>query len=221
LEDRGRLAALAYGGGRATAVGLEVTEPVPGAERVAADLGEGTIAPYTAALRARGRLRAEGEVVEMAVPPGSAMFVRGNTEVLGLLGAKCRACGTVNTPPSIHPACIACGGTELDQVPLGRTGTVQTFVVNQTMPAPFVAPLPLVVVDLDDGSRLMTQGAGDGTDVEVGARVELLLRRFTVERGVPVYGYKAMVVFPSIEVRDRHGQPADEAKVSLGGGGSW
>ena len=118
------------------------------------------------------------------------MFVRGNTEVLGLLGARCIECGTVNTPPSVHPACIACGHDKFDTVALARRGVVQTFVVNQTMPAPFEAPLPLVVVDLADGSRIMLQGIGDGTDLAVGSPVELVLRRYTVERGVPVYGWK-------------------------------
>jgi len=221
MDERGRLSGLAYGGGRATAIGIEVNEPVPGAERVAADVVEGVVASYTAALRARGQLRPQGEAVEMAVPPGSAMFVRGNTEVLGLLGARCRTCDTVNTPPSIHPSCIACGGSDFEDVPLPRGGSVQTFVVNQTMPAPFVAPLPLVVVDLDDGSRLMTQAVGDGADLEIGARVDLVLRRFTIERGVPIYGYKAVVVFPSVEVREHEERPADITKVSLGGGGSW
>lgn len=193
LAAPGALGLLAYGGGRATAVVVEVDAPVPGSECAAADLAVGEATSYTSALRARGGLRPQGEVVEMAVPPGSAMFVRGSSEMLGLLGARCRACGTVNTPPSIHPACPACGGSSFDEVALPRTGTVQTYVVNRTMPAPFVAPLPLVVVDLDDGSRLMTQGLGDGSDLAVGTPVELVLRRYTVERGVPVYGYKAAV----------------------------
>lgn len=193
LEDPGPLQLLAYGGGRATGVRVQVDRAVPGANRVAADLAAGTPTTYAAVLRARRVLRPTGESVEMAVPPGSAMFVRGNTEVLGLLGARCVECGTVNTPPSIHPTCIACGHDKFDEVALARTGTVQTYVVNQTMPSPFEAPLPLVVVDLDDGSRIMLQGVGDGTDLAVGTRVELLLRRYTVERGVPVYGWKVAV----------------------------
>jgi uncharacterized OB-fold protein len=68
---------------------------------------------------------------------------------------------------------------------------VHTFVVNHTMPAPFVAPLPLAVIDLADGARLMLQVVGDGTDLEIGSPVELVLRRYAHERGVPVYGYKA------------------------------
>jgi uncharacterized OB-fold protein len=130
----------------------------------------------------------------MGVPPESAMLVRGAEEILGLLGGKCADCGTVSTPPSIHPTCIACGGPKLEPVALARTGTVHTFVVNQTMPAPFVAPLPIAVLDLDDGSRLMLQVTGDGSDLEIGRRVVLVLRKYAHERGAPVYGYKARVV---------------------------
>ena len=68
---------------------------------------------------------------------------------------------------------------------------MHTFVVNQTMPAPFVAPLPIAVLDMDDGARLMLQAIGDGTDIEIGRRVELVLRKYAHERGVPVYGFKA------------------------------
>ena len=76
-------------------------------------------------------------------------------------------------------------------VSLARRGVVHTFVVNHTMPPPFEAPLPLAVIDLDDGARIMLQVVGDGSDMEIGAQVELVLRRYAFERGVPVYGFKA------------------------------
>jgi hydroxymethylglutaryl-CoA synthase len=191
LTEPGPAALLAFGGGRATAVGVEVRSAVPGAARATADLAtEGVVASYAQVLRARGQLEPAGEHVEMAVPPGSAMFVRGNAEILGLIGGRCVECATVSFPQAIHPACLACGRDKFDPVPLARTGTVQTFVVNHAMPAPFVAPLPLVCVDLDDGSRVMFQGAGTGADLEIGGPVDLVLRRYAVERGVPVYGWK-------------------------------
>ena len=130
----------------------------------------------------------------MGVPPESAMFARGADEMLGLLGGRCVDCGTISTPPSIHPHCIACGGPKLEAVALARGGQVHTFVVNYTMPAPFVAPLPIAVLDMDDGARLMLQVIGDGSDIEIGRRVELVLRKYAHERGVPVYGFKAKAV---------------------------
>ena len=193
LDRPGTVAAVGYGGGRTTAVTIAVEAPVPGAgpDAVAAALTGGQPVDYARVLRSRRELVASGDPVPMGVPPGSAGFVRGNVEMLGLLGAQCVDCGTINTPPSIHPTCISCGGAKLEEVALARHGTVHTFVVNQTMPAPFVAPLPLVVVDLDDGARVMLQGtSADASSFAIGDRVGLMLRRYTLERGVPVYGYK-------------------------------
>ena len=190
LDEPGPLAIIGYGGGRATSILIEVDQPVAGAGKVEECLDKGQPATYTQVLRARGQLKPSGESVEMAVPPGSAMFVRDEREVLGLLGARCVECNTVNLPPSVHPSCPGCGGTKFDIQRLPTTGVVQTYVINQTMPAPFEAPLPLVVVDLSDGSRVQLQGADDGSDLAVGSEVELVPRRYTIERGVPVYGWK-------------------------------
>ena len=180
-----------YGGGRATAVVVEAALVVPGAVAVEA-LGPGRRASYPEALRARSQLEPMEDPIPMGLPPGGAAFVRGNPEMLGLFGARCDTCGTISTPPSIHPTCIGCGGAELQVVSLARRGTVQTFVVNQTMPPPFQAPLPLVVIDLADGARLMVQGSpADAASLAVGDEVTLSLRRYALERGIPVYGYKA------------------------------
>ncbi len=188
----GTTAIVATGGGRTTGVVVTATAPVPGAATARHRLTTGSrAATYAEVLRARGQLRPRGETIPMGVPPESALFARGADEMLQLLGGRCADCGTINTPPSIHPTCIACGGTKMDPVPLARHGVVHTFVVNQTMPAPFVAPLPIAVVDLDDGARVMLQVVGDGTDLAIGTEVDLVLRRYADERGVPVYGYKA------------------------------
>jgi hydroxymethylglutaryl-CoA synthase len=191
LDAAGLVAVVGTGGGRTTGVLINTDAPVPGAATTANALSGGRPASYTEALRARGQLQPVGETIPMGVPPESAMFVRGADEMLGLLGGRCVDCGTISTPPSIHPHCVNCGGPKLEPVALARGGAVHTFVVNQTMPAPFVAPLPIAVLDMDDGSRLMLQAIGDGTDIEIGRRVELVLRKYAHERGVPVYGFKA------------------------------
>ncbi len=191
LDTEGVVAIVGTGGGRTTGVLVHVESPVPGAAVARTSLEGGRAASYAEVLRARGQLNPVGETIPMGVPPGSAMFVRGADEMLGLLGGRCVDCGTISTPPSIHPHCVNCGGPKLEPVALSRTGTVHTFVVNQTMPAPFVAPLPIAVLDMDDGARLMLQAIGDGTDIEIGRSVELVLRKYAHERGVPVYGFKA------------------------------
>src|SRR5205807_4676053 len=168
LDAAGTVAIVGFGGGRATGVEINAKAPVRGAASVAHTITAGKPASYVDVLRARKQLVASGETVQMGVPPESAQFVRGADEMLGLLGARCVDCGTINTPPSIHPHCISCGSAKFVLTPIARHGVVHTFVVNYTMPAPFVAPLPLAVVDLDDGARVMLQVVGDGTDLAVG-----------------------------------------------------
>jgi hydroxymethylglutaryl-CoA synthase len=194
FDAPGTVAIVGTGGGRTTGILVHVDEPVPGAALIADALAGGRETSYAAALRARGQLESNGETIPMGVPPESAMFVRGADEMLGLLGGRCVDCGTISTPPSIHPHCVNCGGPKLEPVQLARGGQVHTFVVNHTMPAPFVAPLPIAVLDMDDGARLMLQAIGDGKDIEIGTRVDLVLRKYAHERGVPVYGFKARAV---------------------------
>ena len=191
LTDAGRAGAIAHGGGRTLGVTVESEAAVPGADSLAGLLEAGRDVPYTTALRTRGLLQPTGEPVPMGVPPGSAQFIRGGDELLSLKGARCVDCGTIATPPDTHPSCLSCGGGKLEVVPLARGGGVHTFFVNHAMPPPFIAPLPIAILDLDDGSRLMLQVTGGAEDLQIGERVELVLRRHVVERGAPVYGFKA------------------------------
>jgi uncharacterized OB-fold protein len=47
---------------------------------------------------------------------------------------------------------------------------------------------------MEDGARLMLQVVGDGSDVHIGTAAKLVLRKYAHERGVPVYGFKALPV---------------------------
>ena len=109
LGAAGTVGVVAYGGGRATGVAITVQAPVPGAAAVLDALAaDARPANYPTVLRARTQLTPNGETIPMGVPPESAMFVRGAHEMLQMLGGRCEDCGTINTPPSIHPHCIAC-----------------------------------------------------------------------------------------------------------------
>jgi uncharacterized OB-fold protein len=70
--------------------------------------------------------------------------------------------------------------------------------------------LPLAVIDLADGARVMLQVIGDGSDMRIGADVELVLRRYAFERGVPVYGFKGRAVADATGAA----APGDDAKSS-------
>jgi len=220
LAAPGPVCMVGTGGGRSTAVLLEVRSPVPGADLAltALDGGSRGTRPvtYASVLRSRGQLVPLADPVPMGVPPGSAAFVRGSEELLSLEGRRCSACGTIAVPPSIHPVCIACGNDSGELVHLARSGTVQTFVVNHTMPPPFEAPLPIAVVDLDDGSRVMLQGMPeDAVALAIGDRVDLELRRYALERGVPVYGFKV-----SRRIDQNGGPPGGSANGANGAAAS-
>jgi hydroxymethylglutaryl-CoA synthase len=97
-------------------------------------LEKGKLVTYMEAARSRGLIEAMTDPVPMGLPPGGAAFVRGNPEMLGLKGARCRNCATISTPPTVHPTCIGCGGDDLEIVPVSRRGSVQTFVVTTRRP---------------------------------------------------------------------------------------
>ncbi len=199
LQPGRTIGVVGYGGGRASGCTITVSAPVPGAADIADLLAKpGRTVNYPTVLRARTQIAPNGETIPMGVPPESALFVRGAEEMLQMLGGRCVDCGTINTPPSIHPHCIACGGPKMEPVELAREGAVHTYVVNHTMPAPFEAPLPIAVLDLDDGARVMLQVADDGSNVAIGRRMRLILRRYAYERGAPVYGFKAMPIEESV-----------------------
>ena len=186
---------IGYGGGRATAVVVDARRAVPGAVTVDR-FGAGRQVSYAEALRSRGQLEPMDDPIEMGLPPGGAAFVRGNPEMLGpvrgpLPGVRDDLDAAVD-PPHLHRV----RGLEARGVSRWRAGDgLITFVVNQTMPPPFQAPLPLVIIDLEDGARLMVQGSpADAAELAVGDEVTLSLRRYALERGIPVYGYKAFRV---------------------------
>lgn len=193
LASPGSVAVVATGGGRVSSFVVEADAPVPGADRGLPDARR-TVG-YGELLRARGQLEADKEPVPMGVPPGSGMFVRGAREWFGPTGARCVDCSTIAVPPGVHPSCLECGSDKMEIVPLATEGTIHTYAVNQAMPAPFIAPLPILLVDLDDGARVQFQGL-TAEEPTVGARVRLVLRRLATERGAPLYGYKARVLQP-------------------------
>ncbi len=195
FQDAGTVCVVAAGGGRSSVVVVELSGPLPGASDAISEFDGGArgVRPlgYPSVLRSRQQLVAMSDPVPMGAPPGSAAFVRGNVEMLRLRGRRCGRCSAIAVPPSIHPVCPSCGALGGEEIALARSGTVQTFVINHTMPPPFEAPLPLAVVDLGDGARVMLQGMPeDASELSIGDEVGLELRRYALERGAPVYGFK-------------------------------
>jgi uncharacterized OB-fold protein len=102
-----------------------------------------------------------------------------------LLGTRCRACGSVFFPKETafcrNPACA---GTEFDELPLSRRGTLWSYTDNRyAPPAPYVAADPFVpyavaAVELADEKIVVLGQVAPGVraeELEVGMEMELAL----------------------------------------------
>ena len=90
-----------------------------------------------------------------------------------LLIQRCGSCGTLRHPP--RPACARCRSFEWDTVVASGRGTVYSFVVvhHPQVPA-FDYPLPIAVVELEEGTRLVADLVGVEPDaVAIGMPVSV------------------------------------------------
>ncbi|WP_254544361.1 Zn-ribbon domain-containing OB-fold protein [Halomarina pelagica] len=96
-----------------------------------------------------------------------------------LLGATCGDCGAALVPP--RPACYACGNRAVDVEEQPRSGTVVSHTEVRTPPPAFadLAPYTVAIVELDSGARLTGRVDAPYDAVEIGARVELVVREPT------------------------------------------
>ncbi|MCQ4041967.1 Zn-ribbon domain-containing OB-fold protein [Streptantibioticus rubrisoli] len=110
----------------------------------------------------------------------------GDGDDFRLLGTRCRACGSVFFPRA-DAFCRnpSCDGTELDQTPLSRTGTVWSYTDSRYRPpAPYPCdpeapwePFTVLAVELAaERMVVLGQAAPDVTtaDLAVGMAVELV-----------------------------------------------
>ena len=113
-----------------------------------------------------------------------------------LEAAKCTVCGKIHYPPRV--VCLECGATNFNDVVLPREGTIVTFTIVRVPPAGFTeqTPLPIALVELDGGVRVMVQvgDVADPDELEIGMRVRLEFRRISWdgEAGLIFSGHKAV-----------------------------
>ena len=105
-----------------------------------------------------------------------------------LYGSRCTECGQVQYP--MARVCIRCRAQErTEDARIARRGTVFTFTVDHLI-ANLEHPLPMAVVDADDGGRLYLQIA-DADDIQIGERVAFTYRRLHEGGGNRNYYWKA------------------------------
>jgi uncharacterized OB-fold protein/acyl dehydratase len=104
-----------------------------------------------------------------------------------LLIQRCTACGVLRHPPG--PACAECHSFEWDTVEASGKGTVYSWVVTHHPQVPsFDYPLPVVLVELEEGTRLVSNLLGvDPDDIVIGMPVVSELVAFDDELTIPQF----------------------------------
>jgi 3-oxo-4,17-pregnadiene-20-carboxyl-CoA hydratase alpha subunit len=88
-----------------------------------------------------------------------------------LLIQRCAGCGTLRHPP--RPRCDRCGSYEWTAVEASGRGTVYSYVVNHQPQVPaFDYPLPIALVELEEGTRLVADLVGvEPAEIQIGMPV--------------------------------------------------
>jgi uncharacterized OB-fold protein len=104
-----------------------------------------------------------------------------------LLIQRCGSCGTLRHPP--RPACAVCRSFDWDTVESTGVGTVYSYVVVHYPQVPaFDYPLPIAVVELEEGTRLVADLIGiEAEAVEIGLPVTVEFVAVDDELTLPMF----------------------------------
>jgi uncharacterized OB-fold protein len=104
-----------------------------------------------------------------------------------LLIQHCTSCGTLRHPPL--PACAVCGSLEWDSVESSGRGTLYSYVVVHYPQVPsFEYPLPIGLIELEEGTRLVANLEGiDHDAIEIGMHLQAEFVDFDEELSLPVF----------------------------------
>jgi uncharacterized OB-fold protein len=124
--------------------------------------------------------RAEGTLAAPYPRPGITHDNRFFWEGLGqhkLLIQRCARCSRLQHPPT--PMCPGCHGFEMDSIEASGRGTVHSFVVVQHPEIPpFSYPNVIALVELEEGTRLVSRLVGVDPDaVAIGMPVAVEFER--------------------------------------------
>lgn len=109
-----------------------------------------------------------------------------------LIAYKCKACGWVSFPER-KKTCKRCGAApaEFHEISMKPYGKIISFVIQHRLPEGFQTPLPVAVVEFEDGARVYGEIVECRVeDVKVGQEVEADARVMFEENGLRIYSYK-------------------------------
>jgi len=120
-----------------------------------------------------------------ALTQDNAFFFEGLNEGK-LLIQRCTACATLRHPPL--PACGKCESLEWDTVESKGSGEIYSFVVVHYPQVPsFDYPLPIALVALDEGTRIVANVSIDPEHIAIGQRVTARIETFDNDLSLPVF----------------------------------
>jgi uncharacterized OB-fold protein len=104
-----------------------------------------------------------------------------------LVAQRCNGCGVLRHPP--RPMCPHCGSLAIDVVELSGRGTLYSYAVLHHPQHPaFDYPLPVALVDLEEGVRVVSNLVGVATaDIRIGMPVEVAFEATLDAGAVPVF----------------------------------
>jgi uncharacterized OB-fold protein len=80
----------------------------------------------------------------------------GSGDELALRGRRCASCGTV-AYPAASTVCAQCWGTDLTDLPIGRSGALHSYTVVHRSTRSELVPFVVGMVDLPEGPRVMAR----------------------------------------------------------------
>lgn len=100
---------------------------------------------------------------------------------------RCKQCQTLRHPP--RPMCGECQSIEWDWIVSKGAGAVHSYVVMHYPPIPgYDFPLPVALIDLDEGTRLVANVAGcKPSEVRIGMRVQARIEPADEELKLPFF----------------------------------
>ena len=121
-----------------------------------------------------------------ALTPDNSFFFEGAKQHR-LLIQRCTNCGTLRHPP--RPSCANCRSFDWDTATASGRGTIYSFVVNHYPQVPaFDYPLVVVLVELEEGTRLVANVSGIAPEaMAIGMPVVAGFEEFDEDLTLPVF----------------------------------
>ncbi len=104
-----------------------------------------------------------------------------------LMMQKCKSCGTWLNPP--RPMCPKCRSQEDEWVAVKGTGKIYSWVTFNESPHPaFQAPYEAVLVELDEGPRIVSNMVGvKPEELKIGMAVEVTFEKVADDLTLPKF----------------------------------